>query len=75
MPIYYKTTVFLKFSKQLTNKGEVIYTRTETVTATGKTITDSENAALIEAAILSCNSKERVEYVLQTMKIKSTRIF
>jgi len=75
MPIYYKTTVLLKFNKHLTNTGRVGYTRTETISATGKTIAEAENAALLEATLFTFNSNEKVEYILQTMKIKSSRIF
>jgi hypothetical protein len=75
MSYYYKTIIYLKFNKQLNNTGEIKCTRTENVTATGNTIAESENAALLQAALFTCDSTEKITYELQTIKIKSTRIF
>jgi hypothetical protein len=76
MPYYYKTTIYLKFNKQLNNTGKITCTRTENVTATGQTIADSENAALLQAAFFtSSDTNEKITYELQTIKIKSSRIF
>jgi len=76
MPIFYKTTIHLKFNKQLNNQGVVLCTRTETVTATGNSEADAENAALLQAALFVTNDpNEKITYELQTVKIKSKRIF
>jgi hypothetical protein len=76
MNYYYKTTIFLKFNQHLTNSGNFHYTRQETVTATGKTINDSENAALLEAAMFTTNNpNDKIIYELQTIKIKSNHVF
>jgi hypothetical protein len=76
MPVFYKTTIYLKFNKQLNNQGVIICTRTETVTATGNTAADSENNALLQAALFVTNKPdEKITYELQTVKIKSARIF
>lgn len=76
MPIYYKTTVTLKFNKHLTNKGTVVCTRTETVTATGNTIEEAENAALLKSAFyITTDPNEKIIFELQTIRIKSSRIF
>jgi len=76
MPIFYKTTVVLKFNKYVNSEGLIENTRTETVTATGSTMQDSENSALKEATKLITNKPdEKVVFELQTIKIKSKRIF
>ena len=76
MPIFYKTIINLKFNKQLNNQGIVLCTRTETVTATGNTARDAEQAALLQAALFVTNEpNEKINYELQTLKIKSKRFF
>ena len=76
MPSYYKTTVTLKYNKHLNNLGQIAFTRTEVVTATGNTITNAENAALLQATtLISGNPNEKVEFVLNTIKITSNRLF
>lgn len=76
MPIFYKTTIHLKFNKQLNNQGVVLCTRTETVTATGNNAADAENNALLQAALFVTNvPNEKITFELQTVKIKSKRIF
>ena len=75
MSYYYKTIIYLKFNKEINNSGEITCARTENITATGNTIAESENNALLQAALFTCNSTEKIIYELQTIKIKSTRIF
>jgi len=76
MPIFYKTTIHLKFNNQINNQGITTCTRTETVTATGNNAADAENAALLQAALFVTNEpNEKITYELQTVKIKSKRIF
>jgi hypothetical protein len=65
----------LKFNKCV--NGEVIQnTRTESVTATGDTIKDSENSAFKEATKLITNKPdEKIVFELQTIKIKYELFF
>ena len=76
MPSYYKTTVTLKYNKHLNNLGQFVCTRTEVITATGNTISEAENAALLQATtLIPGNPNEKVEFVLNTIKIISSRVF
>jgi len=76
MPSYYKTTITLKYNKHLNNLGQIVCTRTEVVTATGNTVAEAENAALLQSAtLIPGNPNEKVEFELKTIKITSNRLF
>ena len=76
MPIYYKTILNVKFNKFINIEGKLVSERTESVTATGNTVEESENAALSQAALLLTNDKkEKAVFELKTLKIQSKKIF
>ena len=76
MPIFYKTFVELKFNKYMNNTKQFTCVRSETVTATGSTIKESENAALECATnLMSSDPTIKISYQLKTIQVKSNLIF
>ena len=76
MRIFYKTFVELKFNKYINNTKQFTCVRSETLTTTGGTIKDSENAALELATALMTNDPTiKVSYELKTIQVKSNRFF
>jgi hypothetical protein len=76
MRIFYKTFVELKFNKYINNTKQFICVRIETVSATGNTIQESENAALeCATSLMSSDPTIKISYQLKTIQVKSNLIF
>jgi hypothetical protein len=75
MRIFYKTFVKIKFNKYTNKTKQLICVRSETLSSSGNTIQDSENAALEYATTLMTNDPTiKISYELKTIKIKSKRM-